>query len=78
MRAGESDKTGWPFFLAVMIVNSTWHSIFERLRQLGYEREVTYFGSHRIKLSCKALFRKSKPLADNGKLSPNDITSTGS
>ncbi|KAI9462990.1 hypothetical protein HD554DRAFT_2288156 [Boletus coccyginus] len=39
-------------------------SIFERLKQLGYDPEVTYFGRRKIKLSCKPLFRKSKPLTD--------------
>ena len=66
MRVGGNEPIGCPFFLQVIILKFTWYSIFERLKQLGYKREVTYFGYHRIKLSCKALFGKSKPLTDEG------------
>ena len=77
---GENETIGWfsGVFSPVIIFKSTWYSIFERLKQLGYESEVTYFGRHEIKLSCKALFGKSKPLTDKGWLSLNDITSTWS
>jgi hypothetical protein len=64
-RVSENDTTGWLFFLAVTIFKSTWYSIFERLKQLGYEREVAYC-SHSIKQSRKALFEKSKLLTDEG------------
>ena len=65
-RVDESDITGWPLFSVVIIFKYTWYSIFERLKQLGYEREVTYFGRHQIGESCKALFGKSKALTDEG------------
>ena len=48
------------------MVFNTGYSIFERLKQLGYEREVAHFGPHRIQRDCKGLFGKSKPLTDKG------------
>ena len=65
MCVGENEKIGWPILLAAMIFKSAWYSIFKRLMQLGYEREVSYH-PNRIKQSCKALFAKSKPLTDKG------------
>ncbi|KAG6379256.1 hypothetical protein JVT61DRAFT_11706 [Boletus reticuloceps] len=38
------------------------NSIIERLKQLGFEREVEYFTPYRIAESCKTLFWKFKPL----------------
>ena len=49
---------------------SSWHSILERLKQLGYEREVSYFGSDRFRESRKKPF---KPLTDKGQLSLNEL-----
>ncbi|KAH0829105.1 hypothetical protein J3R83DRAFT_2571 [Lanmaoa asiatica] len=43
---------------------SSWCSIFERLKQHGYNPEVAYFGHYEIQKSRKSLFRTSKPLTD--------------
>ncbi|KAF8133325.1 hypothetical protein EV363DRAFT_1215048 [Boletus edulis] len=40
------------------------YSIIERLKQLGFEREVGYFTPRRITESCKSLFWKFKPLTN--------------
>ncbi|KAF8546909.1 hypothetical protein OG21DRAFT_1527516 [Imleria badia] len=47
-------------------------SILERLKQLGYAREIAYFRPFTIESSCKALFGKAKLLTDK-ELSVLDI-----
>lgn len=44
----------------------TFFSIFERLKQLGYERDVEFSGRPAIRKSKKSLFNTTRPLTDKG------------
>ena len=65
-RFGRTEKTGWYFCLIMTISTLTGSSIFEHLKQLGYQYEIEYFGDSTIRESRKPLFDTSKPLTDKG------------
>lgn len=67
--AGARQQVSTCFFIVTLLISS-WHSILERLKQLGYEREINYFGRDCFREPRK---KSPKPLTDKGQLSPNEI-----
>ena len=65
----ERDRRLVPFLILAAFIH--WRSILERLKQLGFEREVSYFGNDRFRESRRKPF---KPLTNKGQLSPNELS----
>ncbi|KAF8547194.1 hypothetical protein OG21DRAFT_951948 [Imleria badia] len=61
--AGSCENKGWSFLSFLQLVISSYRSIFERLKQHGYEPEIAYFGHYAIQHFHRSFFKTCKPLS---------------